>query len=271
VSIKPVLQDRFIHEVEVSITAKCTLACDNCGFLVPHQPEPSSGDAVDELTAGLEHIAQCGIRIGSLAIVGGEPTMNAELLSRAARRFRAIGVADRIEVVSNGLTPQGVTSESLKSIDRFTVSNYGYDQQLLGLWRRWLAVEAPQVELVVRNGTDGWDPWADSPAVSDAVAQSMWQTCWYRKHCVTIERGRLFACSRIAKLSRDAEGMLLTAATTHDEIAAYLNGPSALPSCATCTPMMGLPTVPGGRQPDDRIVRLQRRAIAWLEQRTSTV
>ena len=265
--IGPIVQDGVIPEVEVSITARCTLACDNCGFLVPNQPEPAHGDAVDELAEGLEHIARCGVRIRSLAVVGGEPTLNAALLTRAVRRFRGVSVADRIEIVSNGLTPQGVSVDALAGIDRFTISNYGYDGGLIDLWRQWLTTAAPHVELVLRDGQAGWDPWSDSAAVTAAEAQTMWDNCWYRKHCVTIERRRLFACSRIPKLSRDSEGLMLTATTTCRDIEAYLNGSVALPSCATCTPMMGLPTVTGGVQPDDRIQRLQRRAIAYLQAR----
>ncbi len=265
--IGPILKDGVLAEVEVSVTAKCTLACHNCGFLVPHQPEPSHGDAADEHAAGLERIANCGIRIRSLAIVGGEPTLNAELLARAARRIRAVAAVDRIEVVSNGLTPQGVTVEALAVIDRLTISDYGYDARLIDLWRQWLAAVAPHVELLLRDGQTGWDPCDAAASVGSVQAQSMWANCWYRKHCVTLERGRLFACSRIPKLSRDTDGLPLTGATTYDDIEAYLNGPHALPSCATCTLMMGRPTVAGGVQPDDRIQRLQRRAIDHLQAR----
>jgi hypothetical protein len=260
-----ILSDNHLREVEVSITARCTLACHECGFLVPDQPTPARGEPVSEHTAGLDQLRRLGVRIGSLAVLGGEPTIDGALLERAARAFRATGTAERIEVVSNGLTPRGVTAGTLAAIDRFTISDYGLDDALLDRWRRWLSRLAPHVELCVRRSREGWDAWTEERRVPRARAQAMYDTCWYRRHCVTLERGRLFACSRVAKLVRDDEGLLLTRATTLDEIDAYLHRPEALPSCATCTPMMGLPLVPAGVQPDDRIARLQRRAIAWLD------
>ena len=93
----------------------------------------------------------------------------------------------------------------------------------------------------------------------------MYDACWYRKHCITLERGRLFACSRVPKLGRDEEGLLLTSRTTLEEISAHLHRTDALRSCTDCTPMMGLPTVPPGVQSDGRIELLQRRAVIWLE------
>ncbi len=260
-----VLIDQHLREVETSITPRCTLACQECGFLVPDQPAPAHGEPVAEHVAALEHLRRLGVRIGSLAVLGGEPTVDGALLERAVRAFRATGVADRIEVVSNGLTPQGVTPGTLAAIDHFTISDYGLDEALLDRWRRWLACRAPHIELSLRRNQDGWDPWIEERRVSRARAQTMYDACWYRKHCVTLERGRVFACSRIAKLARDDEGLLLTDATTLAELDAHLHRPEALPSCATCTPMMGLPMVPAGVQPDDRIHRLQRRAIAWFD------
>jgi len=264
VSIGPILKDGIIREVEVSITARCTLACRDCGFLVPHQPPPAHGDPVDELVFGLEQLRRCGIHIGSLALLGGEPTIDAALLTRAAERLADVDVTKRIEVVSNGLTPQGLSPEALERINRFTISDYGYEVRLLDLWREWIGLVAPHVEFVPRSVTGGWDAWEEAPAVPRAKAQAMYDGCWYRKHCVTIERGQLFACSRIPKLLRDGEGLPLTHDTTAADVESHLHRPEALPSCATCTPMMGLPTVPAGQQPDDRIPRLQRRAIVWL-------
>ena len=117
-----------LREVEVSITARCTLACRECGFLVPDQPEPARGEPVSEHTAALEQLRRLGVRIGSLAVVGGEPTFDGALLERAVRAFRGTGVADRIEVVSNGLTPRGVTAGTLAA-DRSL-----HDQRLRGSW-----------------------------------------------------------------------------------------------------------------------------------------
>jgi hypothetical protein len=216
------------------------------------------------LSSGLVRLREIGVRVGTLAVLGGEPTMFAPLLERAVLALRAVGIAERIEVVSNGLTPQRVTLAALAAIDRFTISVYVDGPELLDLWREWLVRAAPHVELQLRRSEGGWDRWTGDLRVSGERAQQMFEGCWYRKHCVTLERGRLFLCSRIAKLAHDDEGLVVGASTTLADVRGYLGRREAIPSCATCVPMMGLPTVRPGAQPDDRVARLDRRAVAWL-------
>lgn len=254
-----------IRELEVSITSRCSLACANCGFLVPDQPEPTHGEPIAEIGGALDILARSGARVRSLAVLGGEPTIDGRLLERALSRIAATGIAERLEVVTNGLTPRGLTGEALKLIDRLSISSYGLGEMLLEQYRTWLQLAAPHIELVVRTNDDGWDPWAERHEVSPKRAQEMYDNCWYRRHCVTVERGRLFVCSRIAKLANDDEGLLLGSETTLEDIIGYLAGSKALASCATCTPMMGLPPVAAGVQPDGRIQRLEALANTWLE------
>ena len=186
-----------IRELEVSITQRCNLACAQCGFMVPNQPPPAYGDVSQEAAAGLEQLGRLGIRIGTLVVLGGEPTLDGNRLVRTLRALRGVGNFDRLEVVSNGLHPQGLTEEALRYIDRFVISVYFDDPALSELWRRWLTFVAPHVELQLRVHADGWDRWTGDEQVDEAQAQQLYDACWYRKHCITVERGRLFACSRI--------------------------------------------------------------------------
>ena len=110
-----------------------------------------------------------------------------------------------------------------------------------------------------------WDRWFGPEVVSDQQAQQMYTECWYRKHCVTLERGRLFVCSRIPKLANDEQGLLLGPDTTLDAITQYLNGEHFLPACKTCVPMMGLPSVNAGVQPDNRIEKMLTPAMKYLK------
>lgn len=254
-----------IRELEISITSRCTLACANCGFLVPKQPAPSISEPLTEIAESLETLFKVGVRVQSLAVLGGEPTIDGRLLEGVLTRISAIGIAERIEVVTNGLTPRGLSKTALKHIDRLSISVYSLGETILERYRAWLALAAPHVELIFRMNNEGWDPWSDEYEVSASQAQVMFDDCWYRRHCPTLERGKLFVCSRIAKLSRDNEGLTITASTTLGEVSTYMSRILALPACSTCTPMMGLDLVPAGVQPDDRIPRLEARAIEWLD------
>jgi hypothetical protein len=200
--------------------------------------------------------------------MGGEAALFPKRLADALSAFREVGLVDRFEVVTNGLQPQGLLPATLRQTDRVSISDYGYSDELVAGWRAYVTHEAPAVELISRRHTDGWDAWEEVDAVDDARALSAYETCWYRRHCITIERGRLFLCSRVPKLGRDAEGLLLTDAASIHDIQAYLRSPTALPSCATCGPVLSGRKIAPGVQPDDRIQRLEAKAITWLQART---
>jgi len=254
-----------IRELEVSITSKCHLRCDNCGFYIPHQPNPAQTEnIISEIVYGLSHLQRLNIKIGSLGILGGEPTFNQNILATALKEFSKFDNIERIEVVSHGLTPQNISKETLQFIDKLTISIYFESEELSQLWKTYLDKFAPHIELSLRTDKE-WDKWLGSEIADDSKAQEMFDYCWYRKHCVTLERQRLFMCSRIAKLSQDQEGIILDDKTSFDEVNNYLNQNSFIASCKTCTPMMGLQTVKAGQQPDDRILKMLPNAINFLK------
>ncbi len=254
-----------IRELEVSITSKCHLRCDNCGFYIPQQPNPAATEnIVSEIVTGLKHLQKLNIKIGSLGVLGGEPTFNQKILITSLQDFSKFDNIERIEVVTHGLTPQNISKETYQFINKLTISIYFDSDELTELWKNYISKFAPHVELSLRTDKD-WDKWLGDEIADDSKAQEMFDFCWYRKHCVTIERQRLFMCSRIAKLSQDNEGIILNEKTTIEQVVNYLNQNTFITSCKTCTPMMGLPTVKAGQQPDNRILNLLPKAIDFLK------
>lgn len=149
------LNSFFIKELEVSITSKCHLRCNGCGFYVPQQPDPAeTGDVVAEIATGLAHLQRLNIKIGSLGILGGEPTYNPKQLEFALTAFTKFDNIDRVELVSHGLTPQNISKAALTLIDRLTISVYFSDDELVALWKSYLATFAPEVELRLRKDAE---------------------------------------------------------------------------------------------------------------------
>ncbi len=254
----------FIKELEVSVTEVCSLQCAHCGFFVPQQPKPALLHAVVELQEGLGTLDRLGIQVGSLALVGGEATLSPQALAGALRVARKADNVARVELVTNGLTPKGLLRDALSDIDRLSLSDYTGDGALADAWRTFLSRRAPQVKFVVRRHGQ-WDQVSASVDLGKAGGQSAYETCWYRRHCVTLERRRLFVCSRIPKLGLDDQGLLLDDTTTAAAIHGYLNAAHAPAACRTCAQVAGLPQVAPGVQPDDRIARLRGRALNWFD------
>jgi hypothetical protein len=253
-----------IPEVEVSLTATCSLSCAHCGFSVPQQPKPAITDAAEELRSALGVLERAGVHIGSLALLGGEATLAWRVLQRAAKVAAAAPNVDSIELVTNGLTPGGLHVDCLPHLDQISLSDYTSDSRLYESWARWLGSVAPHIKLI-RRQHNVWDRWDDVVDLGEEGGQAAYERCWYRQHCVTLERGRIFLCSRIPKQEADEQGLLLTEQTSAADIDAYLRAPKAPGSCRTCTPMAGLPGVAPGQQPDERLERLLPAALRWFD------
>jgi hypothetical protein len=261
----PDVRDGVIPEVEVSITAACTLACAECGFFVPRQPAPVLSDGADATGDMLVQIERAGLRIGSLAVLGGEATLAPQRLHDAVKAAAESAAVDKVELVTNGLTPQGLEERTLPYLNRISLSDYTGDDELAAAWSAWLSWCGPHIEFIVRRHTS-WDANDASVDLGVSGGQSAYDRCWFRAHCVTLERGRLFACSRIAKLGRDDEGLALDSGVGADEVLDYLCAPIAPSSCRSCTLMAGLPRVEPGVQPDARLRGLRARALRWFAQ-----
>lgn len=254
----------YIRDLEVSITNLCNLVCNQCGFFIPNQRIPYIEDPIKEITDGIKILKNLGISIHRFPILGGEPTIDRDLLERAIKSFRTVNNFDILEIVTNGLIPQGLTLNVLKLIDELTISLYFKSNELISLWQKWLERQAPNVKFTIRQ--HDWDYQNGDYTVPDLKAQKMYNDCWYRKHCTTIERKRLFVCSRIAKCGSDQEGLILNSKLTFRDIEAFLNSEKFFPSCKKCVPLMGFGKIIPGQQPDCRIVPLIDKAIKYLKE-----
>jgi len=260
----------YINELEVSITDNCHLNCDNCGFNVPKQPYPSnSTDTIEEMCKGLEYLDKLNIRIKTLVVLGGEPSFHSEKLLEAIERFAKFQHIDFIELVTHGLSPQNIEPKVLKLINKLSISVYFDSEKLILLWKKYIATFYTNVDLDFRVNKK-WDRWLGDMIVSDKEAQKIFDDCWYKKHCITLERSKLFICSRIAKLGLDNEGLDINQNTTIIQVEKYLNKIDFLNACKNCIPMMKIEKIEAGKQPDNRILKMLPLAVGYLTEVLNT-
>lgn len=254
-----------IRELELSINSVCNLRCRECGFFTPNQPKAAmTDDIIGEHLNSLKILEKEKIEILSLAILGGEPTLTSLYLEKAACTFSKLGNIKNIEVVSNGLYPRGLTLNTLKSINKLSISVYIKDEAFIDAWKNFVIKNAPDVKLEFRI-EKLWDKTTGNYVVPKDRAQIFYKECWYKMHCATLERSRLFICSRAAKLQNDFDGLLLTDNTKSSDIINYLTRDECLSSCQTCVPSMKLGKVQGGHQPNTiSIQAMMNTAIDYL-------
>lgn len=254
-----------IKELELSLNTKCNLRCTNCGFKVPDQPEPFSNDMdIQQHIDSLLTLKEIGIRIGKIVLVGGEIALHKDLNS-AIKKIKEVMIADQLEVVTNGLYPQGIDSTTLDLIDSLVISDYVRTEDFDRIWKQYAQSLHSEFNISFRR-KDFWDDWNTPVSMSADATQTAWSTCFYRNYDITLERGRLFSCSRIAKNRKDNEGLNINDIKDISDVETYLNSITPRPSCSTCSPVAGLPEVIVAEQDDGKEVALSRAAIRHMEQ-----
>jgi hypothetical protein len=254
-----------IKELEISLSIKCNLRCINCGFNIPKQPSPTtSGRDNGEHVDSLHHLKKLGLRVGKIVLVGGEIAFQSSL-NADIRQIKEVAISDQIEVVTNGLHPQGFNRETFQLIDSLVISDYVRTDSFEKIWKEYVASMCEDVSLSFRR-KDSWDDWFTPVQMTPAETQKAWNTCFYRNYDVTLERGRLFSCSRIAKNQKDNEGLKICTILSLGEIESYLNSFTPRPSCSSCSPVAGLPQVEVAKQPDNKPIELSQRAKHHMKQ-----
>ena len=117
-----------------------------------------------------------------------------------------------------------------------------------------------KIELSFRR-KDGWDDWTTPVKMDKEQTHEAFSTCFYRKYDITIERGQLYSCSRIAKDSTSSSGLKIHQDLELDDIKNFLNTDQPFQECYKCSPVAGLPKVPVAEQ---TINNLEKKIFAAL-------
>jgi organic radical activating enzyme len=235
-----------IRELEITVTNKCNLTCRGCGFNVPNQIAAVDGEGIDQHIKALNELKRLGLSIGKIVLVGGEAAL-AKSLAEYITLIRLAGVADQIELVTNGLYPQGVTKEVLNQLDSLVISDYICTDRFEASWRRYLKANGYSNKIDFRR-KEAWDDLFSEVDNDASATVEHWKTCFYRNYDVTLERGRLFSCSRIAKKKWDEQGLLIESIASVSEVGEYLNSIKPKKACYSCATVGSCSQIPVAEQ-----------------------
>lgn len=112
-------------EVSLIVTEKCSLRCQDCGFLMQYY-EHQATYPFDAIVQPFDRLLDSVDFIYQLVLVGGEPFMNKEL-DRIINRYARNDKIERIIVVTNGtIVPDRTTLEALEAPKvKVFISDYG--------------------------------------------------------------------------------------------------------------------------------------------------
>ncbi|MFT4776212.1 MAG: hypothetical protein ACI9B7_000580 [Oleispira sp.] len=252
-----------IRELEITVTNKCNLTCRGCGFDVPNQIVAVEGEGIDQHIESLERLKAIGLSIGKIVLVGGEAAL-AKSLAEYIAQIRLVDICDQIELVTNGLYPQGVTQKVLSQLDSVVISDYVCTDRFESSWREYLEASSYSNKVDFRR-KEAWDDLFSEVKNDAALTEAHWGSCFYRSYDVTLERGRLFSCSRIAKKKWDEQGLLIESITSSSDIAKYLNSTKPKKACYSCATVGSCSQIPVAEQVSTDLEKIVTKAEKHMD------
>ncbi|MEZ8349545.1 hypothetical protein BCU98_14675 [Vibrio splendidus] len=265
--IADVFSDGTIRELELSVNSQCNLNCIGCGFNVPNQLTPYSKLGVDEHITALVNLKRCGIKINKIVIAGGEATIFKDLYS-TVKRIKSLNISKEVELVTNGLYPKGVSSELLNILDSIVISDYIKTHTFESAWNEFLRGHNFKGKVDFRR-KDAWDDLLSEVYNSKEDTELHWQTCFYRKFDVNLERSRIFSCSRIAKKGWDEQGLLIDDSTTFEQVINYLSDDKPKDACYSCATINRESSIKVAVQNSGNLERIAAKSIQYLNENNS--
>lgn len=216
----------------------CNLRCAHCCTLSPALPARRVTPA--ELARDLA-LASRALRVATFKLTGGEPLLHPEL-PELARVARASGIAERVQLTTNGLLARSAPEDLWPALDQVTVSVYP-SAPLPGSVLRHLrdACTRHGVELTEKRA-DAFQVMDCRPPRDDAHARLVHATCWLRHRCHLIRDGRFYACTRPPSLGLvlgagrggEDDGVGLDQPDLARHLLAYLESEEPLRACRAC-------------------------------------
>lgn len=221
----------------------CNLRCEGCCPLSPHQAESVlSKETLAEDLARLAPVLAPAV----LKLTGGEPLLHPDLVG-LVEVARASGIAETIQITTNGTRLLGAPDALFDAIDRVRLSWYTSAPLSEGAIDRIRArCERAGVELSVRAyaSFQALDP----PELErdEEWAARAFGGCWIRWRCHTVHHGRFYTCTRPPHLEpylsargidrplAALDGVPLDAPDLRDALVRYLERDVPLASCRHC-------------------------------------
>jgi hypothetical protein len=231
--------------IEYSLTEHCNLTCLHCDKAAPLLPKKMASLA--EFVRDLEVLAGV-LHARELRISGGEPTLHPQLLS-FLHEGRSIGVADLINVFTNGTRLHYMPNAFLEAIDILSVSIYPSIRLRMPRSKIEVICREKGIQLSLRNQEHFWLTLLNQPIEDPTKVREVFRVCesahdW---SCHVVHEGRFYKCSvapyhepRIAALgimveNREVDGVQLhDNPTLREDLERYLADDRPLAACKWC-------------------------------------
>lgn len=237
-------------KIEFNLSDHCNYACAECSHLSPYVRPKLSNIKIFE--RDLEALAAV-YHARRFRFVGGEPLLHKDIL-RFIAAVRASGIAEVVQICTNGSLLKRVDDAVLDAIDMLSVSWYPdprLDEAGVEAIRRRCAERG--VQLKVERITHFRQMNLEQP-LDEPTTDTVFRTCLiaHSWSCQTFYEGRFYLCSRPLFTGdwmalrgeappdyRALDGIDLHAPHLGERLRAYLSRSEPLESCRRCAGTVG--------------------------------
>jgi uncharacterized Fe-S cluster-containing radical SAM superfamily protein len=230
------------RRLEINIVDHCNLSCRACSHLSPSFPRRAVDPA--DIARDLEPLARV-YHAHRVRLLGGEPLLHDDI-DAVIDVVRGLGIADEIELATNGVLLGRMAMSTWERLDRVDVSAYpsrGPSDETLSIAQQRAAVTS--TALHVRRPAVFRESYSEVGTDDTRLVQRIFDTCRiaHEWECHTVADGRLYRCGPshfVPRIVEDADpqerdGLRIHGGPTFaDEVAAFLAGTDPLASCRFC-------------------------------------
>lgn len=223
-----------LSHLETNVTTACQNACVSCNHFIPIQrggyvsPEQVKRDLT--AFAKVAHTPR-------YALIGGEPLLHKKLLE-IADIARASGIADELEVWTNGIKLAAQGDEFWQAFDRVVLTVYPNHPLDMDAIKR--AADKNKTELEVKDGPRYFTRLLDRDMAHELQAARRYQACWYRTFTHVLDNGYFYRCCTSPYIPKLLLGLpegtdgLAVKGITEEKLRAFLSESGPMKSCYRC-------------------------------------
>lgn len=233
--------------IEINLLTHCTLRCENCAVASPII-KPAVY-AFEDFKKDITELAKV-VHFKDIRFLGGEPLM-VKNIGEYVAFVRALGVADKISMSTNGTLLEDVSDDLIRSFDDIYISIYEdaeiSDKLKEKVKRGWFRAAALTTVIY-----QFWTQFHFTDLVGKVDdVNKVWRECNQPNTCNSLYNGFVFLCSQgrfrgeflKAKgyvgaehlLDPNLDGCAIHAPDLETRLYAYLNRTNPLEACSYCT------------------------------------
>lgn len=231
-----------LSHLETNCTIACQNGCASCNHFSPYQKKDFARSYITaaQLEHDLSHLGKVA-HVAGYAMIGGEPLLHPHLVDLLTVA-RDSGIADRLEVWTNGQLLRRAKPDFWRAFDLLVVSVYPgkLTDEDIDWIRAKAADEGLQCDLKDERRFPNFTQLLETVPTGQRETAQKYAACWFRTYSRVLDNGYFYRCCTspfipklLLGLPEGADGIAVEG-VTEEALLRFLSQPEAPASCSVC-------------------------------------